>query len=196
MDYGLETLEDVAHAFGDIQQAIPEKELWKIFKRIEGNWDATVLDLNENGTPKRGAYIGDPQAEETDRTDAMYSPLMKFGKGISHKIVGKWNNMIFHARQATIHAESQRFKNGEDGSAPKITEQERQDRRLKMHDAWKEYVPGIMIRAQCPGRRTEDEFYTAVWKDRITEYPDLERCTSEDQEAEAENNRKKEMQIR
>ena len=99
--------------------------------------------------------------------------------------------MIFHARQATIHAEAQRFKNGEDGSAPKITEQERQDRRSKMQDAWKEYVPGIMIRAQCPGRRTEDEFYTAVWKDRITEYPDLDRCTSEDQEAEAENNRKK-----
>ena len=80
---------------------------------------------------------------------------------------------------------------GEDGKTEKVTPSERMDRRNIMQKEFKEHNPGMLEREKCPGVRCEDLFYDFMYLNRIREYPHPEQCTSEDQECEAEEMRKR-----
>lgn len=189
-EYGLETMEDVAHAFGDMSKPVEETRLLEILQYIEYDWTTETHLRDDQGdlrwTPKFGIHIDPDDAWDKTNYDKVIGCRSK-----PYNLITKWRGVIYHCRAATLNAVSKILEAGEDGKTEKATHSERMDRRTIMQKEFKEHNPGMLERETCPGVRCEDLFYDFMFLNRVREYPHPEMCTSEDQEGEAEEMRKK-----
>ena len=119
-EYGLETMENVAHAFGDMGKPVEEGRLFEILQHVEYDWTTEEHLRDDQGelrwTPKQGLHI-DPN---DDWDEANYDKVMGF-RPKPHNLITKWWGVIYHCRTATLNAVSKMLGAGEDGKTEKST---------------------------------------------------------------------------
>ena len=75
-EMGLDTMEDVAHAFGDITQAVDGTILRTVLKQIEGDWSVPRPAKDEQGRPRKVLKESAKSKKTDELTDADYDTVM------------------------------------------------------------------------------------------------------------------------
>ena len=120
-----DNMEDIAHSLGDLQGPSNDKRTTAVMKLIEGDWDIAIPKKDGNGNVVKKVKTTSQGKDPNTLTPADYEDDME-APGQNNRTCNKWGMVFWHCRTATLQAEVTRQQKGEDASAPKMTEDEKQ----------------------------------------------------------------------